>query len=251
MLTLRNVSKRYGATQALAPTDLEVAPHTRTVLLGPSGSGKSTLLRLINGLIDSDGGQVHVDGTRLTRASVRDLRRRMGYVIQDGGLFPHMTARRNITLMADELKWPAERRDARVAELAALTKFPRDALDRFPADLSGGQCQRVSLMRALMLDPDLLLLDEPLGALDPITRSEIQTDLREIFRTLRKTVVMVTHDLAEAHWFADRIVLLHEGRIVQSGTFADLVERPADPFVSAFVRAQRTIAGAYEEGLAE
>jgi len=161
-------------------------------------------------------------------------------VIQDGGLFPHLSARRNVTLVARQLGWEAQRLETRLGELRELTKLPGDALDRYPRQLSGGQQQRVALMRALLLDPEVLLLDEPLAALDPMIRYDLQTDLRAIFRALGKTTVMVTHDLAEAAYFADRIVLLRAGEIVQSGTGRDLLDRPAGPFVEQFVRAQRS-----------
>jgi osmoprotectant transport system ATP-binding protein len=164
---------------------------------------------------------------------------RVGYVIQDGGLFPHLTARGNVTLMARYLGQDRRAIAARVDKLAELTRFPADGLDRYPHQLSGGQRQRVGLMRALMLDPDALLLDEPLGALDPLIRADLQTELREVFRALDKTVVMVTHDLGEAAFFAHRVILLREGRIVQEGSPADLWRRPADPFVTRFVQAQR------------
>jgi osmoprotectant transport system ATP-binding protein len=141
--------------------------------------------------------------------------------------------------MARHLRWPGERVENRLAELVELTRFPPDGLDRYPVQLSGGQRQRVSLMRALMLDPDVLCLDEPLGALDPLIRSDLQEDLRRIFRTLGKTVVLVTHDLSEARYFADRVVLLHGGNVVQEGVFDDLIQRPSDPFVTRFVQAQR------------
>ncbi len=163
----------------------------------------------------------------------------MGYVIQDGGLFPHLTARGNVTLMARHLGLERDRIEARLRELAELSKFPVEGLDRYPVQLSGGQRQRVSLMRALILDPDVLLLDEPLGALDPMIRTGLQDDLREIFRSLGKTVVMVTHDTAEAAFFGEAIVLMREGRIIQQGRFADLVDAPAEPFVSHFMAAQR------------
>jgi osmoprotectant transport system ATP-binding protein len=166
------------------------------------------------------------------------VRLRTGYVIQDGGLFPHMTARGNLTLMARHLGWDRMRIDTRVRELTELTRFPADGLDRYPLELSGGQRQRVGLMRALMLNPDALLLDEPLGALDPLVRADLQTELRDIFRALGKTVVLVTHDLGEAAFFADRIALLRDGHIVQQGSAADLWHRPADPFVTRFVQAQ-------------
>jgi osmoprotectant transport system ATP-binding protein len=233
MLELKGVSKSYGGTPALQPTDLTVEPGRTTVLIGPSGCGKSTLLRLMIGLIWPDTGSVRFEGTPLTRENVRALRQRMGYVIQDGGLFPHLTAEGNVTLMARYLGWDRERVAARLAELAELTQFPRDGLDRYPAQLSGGQRQRVSLMRALMLDPALLLLDEPLGALDPIIRSELQDDLRHIFQTLRKTVVLVTHDIG------DVIALMRDGRVVQRGSLDELVRSPADPFVTRFINAQR------------
>jgi osmoprotectant transport system ATP-binding protein len=209
------------------------------VLIGPSGCGKSTLLRLMIGLIVPDEGAVRFDGTRLARQSIRAARHRMGYVIQEGGLFPHLTGRANAALLARHLGWSAARIDDRLAELADLVQLPPDRLGQYPTELSGGQRQRVSLMRALMLDPDVLLLDEPLGALDPMIRADLQSDLRDIFRTLGKTVVLVTHDMGEAGYFADRIVLLRDGRVVQTGPLDDLVERPAEPFVEAFIRAQR------------
>ena len=239
MLELTGVLKTFDGRIAVQVDRLTAARGETLVLLGASGSGKSTLLRLLVGLLSADRGTIRLDGGEVTPASARELRRRMGYVIQDGGLFPHLTARGNVTLMARHLGWEAERAEARLAELVELTRFPADGLDRHPIRLSGGQRQRVSLMRALMLDPDVLLLDEPLGALDPLIRSDLQEDLRRIFRTLGKTVVLVTHDLEEARYFADRVVLLHEGRVVQEGGFEDLVERPAEEFVRRFVRAQR------------
>src|SRR5213075_1426 len=165
-----------------------------------------------------------------------------GYVTQDGGLFPHLSARKNILLMASHLKWSVDKMDKRVAELAALTRFPENALDRFPLELSGGQRQRISLMRALMLSPELLLLDEPLGALDPLVRSALQRDLKEIFARLKQTAVLVTHDMAEAAFLADEIVLLNEGRVVQRGSAAELRDHPANEFVSEFISAQRSVA---------
>jgi osmoprotectant transport system ATP-binding protein len=163
----------------------------------------------------------------------------MGYVVQDGGLFPHLTAAGNVSLLARHLGWTRDRIRARLTELGALARLHADALRRYPAELSGGQRQRVGLMRALMLDPVVLLLDEPLGALDPITRADLQADLRAIFRALKKTVVMVTHDLAEAAYFGDEVVLLEQGHIVQRGSMHDLIGRPATPYVERFVQAQR------------
>lgn len=240
MISLRGVEKRYGEQHALHPIDLDLAAGRTTVLIGPSGCGKSTLLRLMIGLITPDAGEVRFKDTPLSPGTILSVRRHMGYVIQDGGLFPHLTARDNATLMARYLRTPRAQIDQRLAELAALTHFPTDGLDRYPAQLSGGQRQRVSLMRALMLNPDVLLLDEPLGALDPMIRSSLQQELREIFRTLGKTVILVTHDLGEAGYFGDEIVLLRGGRIVQRGTLAELVRTPAEPFVDEFVNAQRS-----------
>ncbi|MCP3980858.1 MAG: ATP-binding cassette domain-containing protein [bacterium] len=238
-LELHDACKSFAGVVALQATSIAFEAGRTTVLIGPSGCGKSTLLRLINGLLEPDRGCVVVRGRTLSRANVGELRRRMGYVIQEGGLFPHLTARRNVTLMADYIGWPRERVNSRLSELAELTRFPADGLERYPRELSGGQRQRVSLMRALMLDPDVLLLDEPLGALDPMIRADLQDELREIFRRLSKTVVMVTHDLDEAGFFADSIALMRDGRVVQRGSLAALVERPADEFVTRFVRAQR------------
>ena len=241
MLQLTNISKTYGQTMALKTIDLFIPEGKTTILLGQSGSGKSTLIRIINGLIQPDnGGTVFFEGIPVTSQNALELRHKMGYVIQEGGLFPHLTAYQNVALMASYLAWSAERIDKRVTELAQLTQLPLDMLSRFPTQLSGGQRQRVSLMRALILDPDLLLLDEPLGALDPMIRSELQTDLKQIFQTLGKTVVIVTHDIGEAGFLGDIIVLLRDGKIVQQGSLADLVHTPADLFVTQFINAQRS-----------
>ena len=236
---LKGVSKRFGETVALQPLDLVVAEGATTVLIGQSGCGKSTLIRMMVGLIEPDAGSVVFEGEAITSENAPVLRRKMGYVIQEGGLFPHLTARENVTLMAQHLGESSDTIEERVVELGALTHFPADALDRYPAELSGGQRQRVSLMRALMLDPDVLLLDEPLGALDPMIRAGLQDELRGIFRSLGKTVVMVTHDMGEASFFGDEIVLLREGEIVQQGSIDDLLNRPVDDFVNQFIRAQR------------
>ena len=239
MFHLDGAAKRFAGRSALGPISVEIPAGKTTVLIGPSGCGKSTLLRLLIGLLAPDDGSVSFERVAVTDATAQSVRRKVGYVIQDGGLFPHLSARGNVALLARHLAWPRARIDARIAELAELTRFPLDALARSPNQLSGGQRQRVGLMRALMLDPVALLLDEPLGALDPLVRAELQDDLRGIFRKLQKTVVLVTHDLGEAAFFADRIVLLKDGLIVQDGTAADLWHRPADPFVTRFVQAQR------------
>jgi osmoprotectant transport system ATP-binding protein len=220
---------------ALAPTDLEIANGEIIVLLGPSGSGKSTLLRTLAGLTPYRG-ELRFEGGRVT--DWRALRRRLGYVIQDGGLFPHLSARGNVTLMARELRWERGRIDARMNELAALAGLDEGQLDRFPAALSGGQRQRVAMMRALMLDPDVLLFDEPLSALDPITRLRLAGELRALIGRLGKTVVIVTHNLREARFFAGRAVLMNCGRIVQQGPIETLAHDPAEPFVAEFLAAE-------------
>lgn len=233
---LIETSKSYRDAPALHPTDLAFASGKTTALLGPSGCGKSTILRLIIGLIAPDRGTVRVNGAALSPANLAPLRHRTGYVIQDGGLFPHLTARANVLLMARHLK-----ASARLDELCELTRFPAAALDRYPLELSGGQRQRVSLMRALALSPELLLLDEPLGALDPLVRASLQKDLKEIFARLGQTIILVTHDLAEAAYLADHIVLMNEGRVVQQGSLDELRRNPADSFVTDFINAQRSL----------
>jgi osmoprotectant transport system ATP-binding protein len=239
VLELAGVSKRFGTRDALAPTDAAVASGETLVLIGPSGCGKTTFLRLALGLLAPDTGAVRFRGTMLAADNLLALRTRMGYVVQDGGLFPHLTAADNVALMARHLGWAEARIAARRSELVELTRFPADALDRYPLQLSGGQRQRVSLMRALMLDPELLLLDEPLGAIDPLVRADLQEDLARVFKQLGKAVVLVTHDLAEAAFFADTVALMRDGRIVQRGRVEDLLRAPADPFVTRFVAAQR------------
>ena len=241
-MELEDVGKRYGDAIALYPTNLAVESGKTTVLIGPSGCGKSTLLRIIIGLIEPDSGSIKFDGQPVTPDNINALRCRIGYVIQEGGLFPHLTARANVLLMARHIGKSEEETHNRLLELSELTRFSEKLLPRYPVELSGGQRQRVSLMRALMLSPELLLLDEPLGALDPLVRASLQKDLKEIFTRLGQTVLFVTHDLAEAIYFADQIVLLDEGRIVQKGTITDLRDTPADPFVSEFINAQRGIA---------
>lgn len=240
MLELAGVSKTFGTLEALKPLSLKISPGKTAVLIGPSGCGKSTILRILIGLIAPDAGEVRLDGEAVGPLNLLSVRRKMGYVIQDGGLFPHLTARGNVTLMAHYLGWSEEKVAARIHELSELTQFPEDGLDRYPAQLSGGQRQRVSLMRALMLDPEVLLLDEPLGALDPMIRAGLQDDLRRIFQRVRKTVVMVTHDIGEAGFFGDTIFLMRDGAILQEGTLEALVRRPADEFVTRFINAQRS-----------
>ncbi len=240
MFTLENVSKSFRDTVVLQPTSLDIRPGSTVVLIGPSGCGKSTLLRMLVGLIQPDAGTIHFDGERLTPLNVLQMRHKMGYVLQDGGLFPHLNVRDNVALMPRFLKSMSEGDIAKkIDELADLTKLPKGALDRFPAQISGGQRQRVAIMRALVLDPPVMLLDEPMGALDPLVRYDLQADLQNIFMRLKKTVVLVTHDMGEAGFFGNDVILMANGRIVQRGAISDFYERPADEFVTRFIMAQR------------
>jgi osmoprotectant transport system ATP-binding protein len=239
MLDYQGITKRFGSIVALDNVTLTCARGRTTALLGPSGCGKSTLLRLAVGLLEPDAGEVRVDDRRIDMQHIIEVRRGIGYVIQEGGLFPHLDVRANVTLMARYLQWDPQRIRERFEELRELVKLPRSASGRLPEELSGGQRQRVSLMRALMLDPQLLLLDEPLGALDPLIRRDLQADLAQLFAGIHRTVVLVTHDIAEAGLLADTLVLLRAGRVISEGTLADFIERPADPFVSDFVETQR------------
>jgi osmoprotectant transport system ATP-binding protein len=240
LIQLRQVSCCFGPVRAVDAVDLQVARGRTTALIGPSGCGKSTILRLIVGLVAPESGSVLFDHQEICQANAIALRRRMGYVIQEGGLFPHLTARANLTLLARHLGWQRQRYDARLQELAELTRLPDSLLERFPGELSGGQRQRVALMRALMLEPEVLLLDEPLGSLDPMVRAGLQDELRELFQRLGTTVLLVTHDLQEAAFLGDDIVLMRSGRVVQQGAFQDLRQLPAEPFVIRFISAQRS-----------
>jgi len=241
MIELRGVGKSFAGMPAVHPTDLVAEAGKITVLIGASGCGKSTLLRLIVGLLEPSSGAVLFNGSPITPGSLQGLRRRMGYVIQDGGLFPHLTAEQNVTLMARHLEWTEDKIRPRLDELCDLTRFPKVGLIRYPVELSGGQRQRVSLMRALMLGPDVLLLDEPLGALDPMVRAGLQTDLKGIFQHLNQTVVLVTHDMGEAGYLGDKIVLMRDGTVIQEGSLADLRDRPATSYVTEFLNAQRSL----------
>ena len=201
MFRLESVSKSYGGERALDGVSLAIAPGNTTALIGPSGSGKSTLFGLLTGLMKPDTGIVYFRDQDIRCGSIRELRQRIGYVIQDGGLFPHLTGHGNVSLMAAHLGWPRSKIASRVNELLELTRLSPEVLARYPVEMSGGERQRVALVRALMLDADVLLLDEPLAALDLIVRAELQQELAKIFRRLRKTVVLITHDLAEAAFF--------------------------------------------------
>jgi len=241
IFSVTNVVKAYGKRRAVDDVSLDFIAGRTTALIGSSGSGKSSLLRLLVGLEWPDAGQVRFEGVLLERNRLLQLRQRIGYVIQEGGLFPHLSVIGNLGLLARHIGWDHAHIYQRATELAELTHLSIDLLERFPAELSGGQRQRVALMRALMLNPDALLLDEPLGARDPIVRYELQDDLRDIFQRLGKSVVLVTHDLSEAAFFAERLVLLHNGRVLQDGSLGDFRRHPADTFVEQFVQARREL----------
>jgi len=238
MIVFHNAGKSFGGAVALRPTDLKLPANKTTVLIGLSGSGKSTILRLISGLIEPTTGWIEINGKKLTQDTLMEIRRRMGYVIQSGDLFPHLTARQNIILVAQELQLGINEINSRLEQLCVLTRFPAELLDRYPVELSGGEQRRVSLTRALMLKPDILLLDEPLGALDPIARAGLLVDLKALFERTNTTVIMVTHDLVEAARLGDWVVLLQAGRIVQQGPFPEFSLCPAEPFVTEFFNAQ-------------
>jgi osmoprotectant transport system ATP-binding protein len=233
------VGKSFGNHFVVRDFNLEIERGASTALIGPSGCGKSTILRLIVGLVTADAGEIQFDGEEIGAGTIMKIRRRLGYVIQDGGLFPHLTARANLALQPRLFRKRADEIEKRIMELCELTKFPNSALERYPLELSGGQRQRVSLMRALMLSPELLLLDEPFAALDPLVRMSLQRDLKEICARLQQTVLLVTHDLAEAAFLSDEIALMNEGQIIQRGSIADLRAKPANEFVREFISAQR------------
>ena len=238
MLEFRGVSKSFDGTIVVHPFDLSIEPGEVVVLLGPSGCGKTTILRMVAGLVAPTTGQITVDSIPLSNQTVSAVRRKLGYVIQEGGLFPHLTAVENVTLMPRHDGWPRKKVDERLTQLVQMTQFPTNGLDRYPNELSGGQRQRLSLMRALFLDPRILLLDEPLGALDPLIRAGLQRDLNDVFSRTAATVLLVTHDLVEAGRFADRVCVMNAGRIVQQGPFSEILENPGDEFVREFVSSQ-------------
>nr|WP_316639207.1 ABC transporter ATP-binding protein [uncultured Roseateles sp.] len=235
MIEFRQVGLSLGGHRVVDELSLRIAPGEFAVLIGPSGAGKSSLLRLVNRLLEPDRGQVWVGGQPVRELAPEALRRRIGYVIQSTGLFPHWTVARNIATVPQLLGWPATRITARTDELMALLHLDEGLRGRYPHQLSGGQQQRVGVARALAADPDLLLLDEPFAALDPLTRSALQLELAQIQRASGKTVLMVTHDLNEALSLASRIHLLSSGRLLQSGAPLELLTRPASPEVAAFL----------------
>ncbi len=236
MIELRDVTKRFGTETAVDAISLRVAPGELCALVGTSGCGKSTTLRMINRLIEHDDGRILIDGRPVREFDEQVLRRRIGYAIQSTGLFPHWTVARNIGLVPRLLKWPKPRVEARVEELMTLLGLSREQFaGKYPHQLSGGQAQRVGVARALAADPDILLMDEPFGALDPITRETLQAELRQLQSRLNKTIVFVTHDMDEALALADRLVVMRAGRIVQQGTPLELLREPADEFVASLL----------------
>ena len=239
-LSLREVEQTYQGRGGLRRTTLSLGRGERLALVGASGSGKSTLLRLVAGLVKPAHGVIELEGTELTPQTAQELRRRMGYAIQEGGLFPHLTGAENILLPAHHLRWSGPRAASRLEELASLVRLPLELLGRYPRELSGGQRQRVGLARALCLDPGLLLLDEPLGALDSVVRSELQVDLLAILQTTQKTMLLVTHDLAEAAFLASTIAVVEGGALVAQGPLEVLREQRL-PIVAALFGAVRTL----------
>ncbi len=236
MIELRDVAKRFGVSLAVDGISLQIEPASITVLVGASGSGKSTLLRLINRLIELDSGQILLDGVDIRSGPPEQLRRRIGYVIQSTGLFPHWTVARNIATVPKLLDWPAAQIDARVDELLEMLALdPAVFRDRYPHQLSGGQQQRVGVARALAARPSVLLMDEPFAALDPLTRQALQLELLRIQQALQTTVVLVTHDIDEALLLGRQLVLLDHGRVVQAGTPQQLLLQPANAQVEAFL----------------
>jgi osmoprotectant transport system ATP-binding protein len=237
-IILQRVSKFYGHETALREVDVAFGDRVTTAVVGPSGSGKSTLLQLINGLVRPSGGAVQVFGKPIDYDRLPDLRRQIGYAVQGTGLFPHLTVERNITLLARLSGWDADRCRRRAQELMALVSLPWSHAARYPHELSGGQQQRVGLCRAMMLNPPLLLLDEPFGALDPITRQEIHQEFLRLQAAEPRTMVLVTHDLREALKLAQQLLVLDQGQVAQHGRCDEVVNAPAGEFVRKFFRSQ-------------
>ncbi|HEY5264386.1 MAG TPA: ATP-binding cassette domain-containing protein [Steroidobacteraceae bacterium] len=241
MLKLQNISKTFEDRLVLSDVSLTVPQGATHALIGSSGSGKTTLLRITLGLLPFDQGYVKINDQALMSFSQREWSNRIGYVPQDGGLFPHFTGRHNVSLIAGLRGWKKSRIEARVEELRKLVELDGGILNRFPQEMSGGQKQRVAIMRAAMMDPAVMLLDEPMAALDPLIRRSLQRELKSIFQRLGKTVLLVTHDLGEAVYLAEQITLLHEGKVVQTGSYGDLLLHSVSPFVTQFINAQRSL----------
>ena len=236
MIRFEHTRKIYGGAAAITDLNLDIQQGELVVLLGPSGSGKSTVLKMVNRMVSHDSGQILFKGKEINSFNVQDLRRRMGYAIQSVGLFPHRTVAHNIATVPKLLGWDAQRVQARTYELLQLLAMdPEQYASRYPHQLSGGQQQRVGVARALAADPDVLLMDEPFGALDPVTRAALQVALKKIHRSTGKTILFVTHDIDEALLLATRIVLLNQGQITQAGTPLELLQQPTNDFVADFL----------------
>ncbi|MGD8164272.1 ABC transporter ATP-binding protein [Pantoea sp. FN0307] len=234
MIQFNQVSKYFAGKAAVDGINLHIAAGEFTVLIGTSGSGKSTTLKMINRLIEHDEGTILFAGEEIRSFNPQTLRRRMGYAIQSIGLFPHWTVEKNIATVPGLLRWPQAKKQARISELLALLNLDEGLRQRYPHQLSGGQQQRVGVARALAADPEVLLMDEPFGALDPVTRGALQQEMLRIHRLSGRTIVLVTHDIDEALALADNIVLMDNGRIVQQGRPVELLTRPANDFVRDF-----------------
>ena len=242
MLEFKNVSKIYaGGKKAVDNLDLHINAGEFIVFIGPSGCGKTTTMKMINRLVKPTEGKILINGENIMEKNIVQLRRSIGYVIQQIGLFPHMTIRENIALVPRLMKKSVEERNNKADELIELVNMPKEFLDRYPHELSGGQQQRIGVLRALAANPPLILMDEPFGALDPITRDSLQAEFKHLQRTLGKTIIFVTHDMDEAIKLADRIVIMKEGKIVQMGTPDEILRNPANEFVEDFIGKDRLL----------
>jgi osmoprotectant transport system ATP-binding protein len=239
MIQVDHLSKDYCNVKAVDSISFDVKEHENLILLGTSGCGKTTTLKMLNRLIEPTNGSIQINGKDVLKQDPEELRRGIGYVLQNTGLFPHYTVAENIAIVPQLLKWDSKRIENRIAELIEKLHLSTDQLKAYPNELSGGQQQRVGLARALMADPPILLMDEPFGALDTITRSKIQAEFKALDELKRKTIIMVTHDVQEAFTLGDRICLMDKGKIVQIGTPAELLFKPADDFVKDFLKDQR------------
>ncbi len=234
MIEFTQVSKTFNGQSAVSDLNLHFKTGAFSVLIGTSGSGKSTTLKMINRLVEHDAGTIRFAGEEIRSLPLLALRRRMGYAIQSIGLFPHWTVAQNIATVPQLLKWPRAKIDARIDELMVLLGLDPQLRGRYPHQLSGGQQQRVGVARALAADPEVLLMDEPFGALDPVTRGALQQEMKRIHRLLGRTIVLVTHDIDEALQLADNLVLMDGGRVVQQGTPLEMLTQPANDFVRTF-----------------
>lgn len=240
MVEFKNVSKIYpGGKVAVENINLRIERGEFVCFIGTSGGGKTTTLRMINGMLIPTGGDITVDGKNIHDIDPIELRRSIGYVIQNIGLMPHMTIRDNITLVPKLLKWPKEKRDARAKELIKMVELPEEFLDRYPSELSGGQQQRIGVIRALAADQQIILMDEPFGALDPLTREALQRLVKRLQQQMGRTIIMVTHDMDEAIRLADRIVIMDQGHIIQNASPDDVLTHPANEFVANLIGPER------------